>query len=691
MEQTRLEAEYPDYWCPDMATLINRRAPMPEVQRWQSTYVRYHGQHEGQVTQSGWELTLSQAGRHREETVMAVPSLATGGLPTRIAMCITAAPAEFAVPVKQDRRLTPDFKLRVEVSHRGRVCFPLTIRAHILSQQEKDNLPEWRPEGMVDFDAQGVRNNGFAHLPVSHGSNLATVERKVPTELKGTTYITHHFESNRGPAFGKHDPISRYQAVLPSSIVRGGAVPSHFLPNLPHVVPSTVIQTPLTCAIPGQTYLSGQDGTLIQGLPSDQLYMTNTQQQFYGDESAVFSFGNAVPGNVNEFQDPMNFSHMIQDILDNSDSNQMQQGGNLQAFERQQSLGIKTEHFHREFSGSVEHKPAMEELINIDEETMVHEFEFANLEFLKPTRMSKVYICFACTILDCDLLYCVYHIPTVGICRAEQRLKASDKLSIPRRFIEPDAASADGTKSEGTVHSGPIAKRRHHDPDSFDMMKNALVEMEDSESRVEGGDSEMTLPYSRQALRDWIREEYETTGLKRRLTELDMQTLESQAGFPIGGGATGISINQWNEFTSQFRDVLSLLKRIASVWDNEDPCVISGFHLDRRGTVQALMQEPAGTFVCRLSWSMPGTLVLSCKVRPEVERADNDGLIHAVIRIDDLQERRVDTWIRDFPSATHVLDVYTQRRVDKRKVFHAKYTRMKHMEDMFNTPTGPTE
>jgi len=32
-----------------------------------------------------------------------------------------------------------------------------------------------------------------------------------------------------------------------------------------------------------------------------------------------------------------------------------------------------------------------------------------------------------------------------------------------------------------------------------------------------------------------------------------------------------------------------------------------------------------------------------------------------------------------------------KRRVDKRKVFHAKYTRMKHMEDMFNTPTGPTE
>lgn len=52
--------------------------------------------------------------------------------------------------VSSSRRLTPDFKVRVEVRYRGRVSFPLTVRAHILSQQEKDNLPEWTPEGMMD-------------------------------------------------------------------------------------------------------------------------------------------------------------------------------------------------------------------------------------------------------------------------------------------------------------------------------------------------------------------------------------------------------------------------------------------------------------------------------------------------------------------------------------------------------------
>jgi hypothetical protein len=89
--------------------------------------------------------------------------------------------------------------------------------------------------------------------------------------------------------------------------------------------------------------------------------------------------------------------------------------------------------------------------------------------------------------------------------------------------------------------------------------------------------------------------------------------------------------------------------------------------MDRQGTVTALRSEPAGTFICRFSMSQPGCLVLTCKA-PGHPNADGDGLVHAIIRIEDLFERRVDTWIRDFPGATHVLDVYKGKRVDKRKV-----------------------
>ncbi len=51
-------------------------------------------------------------------------------------------------------------------------------------------------------------------------------------------------------------------------------------------------------------------------------------------------------------------------------------------------------------------------------------------------------------------------------------------------------------------------------------------------------------------------------------------------------------------------------------------------------------------------------------------------------QIDDLHERRVDTWIRDYAGASHLLDVYRQKRVDKRKVFATNYTRLRGLEDV---------
>ena len=142
-----------------------------------------------------------------------------------------------------------------------------------------------------------------------------------------------------------------------------------------------------------------------------------------------------------------------------------------------------------------------------------------------------------------------------------------------------------------------------------------------------------TMPHSRQALREWIMEEYDSRGWRRRLTELDLQTLESQAGFPVGGGDVNVSAMQWEEFTSQFRDVLNLLAKISPVWNLEDPCVISGLDMDRCRTSQALAREPPGTVICRLSWSEPGSLVLTCKVPAGNQAADSDGLVHVIIGV----------------------------------------------------------
>jgi hypothetical protein len=54
------------------------------------------------------------------------------------------------------RRLTPNFKVRVEVSYKTRCSFPLTLKAYVISQQEKDSVPEWVPDDFLDPDLPQV-------------------------------------------------------------------------------------------------------------------------------------------------------------------------------------------------------------------------------------------------------------------------------------------------------------------------------------------------------------------------------------------------------------------------------------------------------------------------------------------------------------------------------------------------------
>lgn len=65
---------------------------------------------------------------------------------------------------------------------------------------------------------------------------------------------------------------------------------------------------------------------------------------------------------------------------------------------------------------------------------LVHQFEFDKLEFATPSKMSPAYIVFTCYLgyqLQ-DTLFTVLDIPTVVICRAEQREKACEKLGLPQ-------------------------------------------------------------------------------------------------------------------------------------------------------------------------------------------------------------------------------------------------------------------
>lgn len=72
---------------------------------------------------------------------------------------------------------------------------------------------------------------------------------------------------------------------------------------------------------------------------------------------------------------------------------------------------------------------------------------------------------------------------------------------------------------------------------------------------------------------------------------------------------------------------------VAFLYTMQDPCVIAGFDMDRLGTIAALAKEPAGTFICRLSLSQPGCLVLTCKVQRDHPMADKNNLLHAIINV----------------------------------------------------------
>jgi hypothetical protein len=80
---------------------------MPSVDRWQTSYVRYKTQPEAYVCQAGWELATSRKFAEKlaqEESAFTEDTLLYNGLaPCKVSLRIVDAPAEYAVPVKQDR------------------------------------------------------------------------------------------------------------------------------------------------------------------------------------------------------------------------------------------------------------------------------------------------------------------------------------------------------------------------------------------------------------------------------------------------------------------------------------------------------------------------------------------------------------------------------------------------------------
>ena len=54
-------------------------------------------------------------------------------------------------------------------------------------------------------------------------------------------------------------------------------------------------------------------------------------------------------------------------------------------------------------------------------------------------------------------------------------------------------------------------------------------------------------------------------------------------------------------------------------------------------------------------------------------------MLHITIAVSDLREQRIETVILRVPYASHVLDVYTNRREDKRTLLQSGYTRVNRL------------
>lgn len=211
-------------------------------------------------------------------------------------------------------------------------------------------------------------------------------------------------------------------------------------------------------------------------------------------------------------------------------------------------------------------------------------------------------------------------------------------------------------------------------------------------------------PPSRAALRALLLQSYRQLGFVRQLSELDLLHLEGLAGFGAGAGgggggggaaagaagdadpmavaALGAAVVQpeWEYFLGNWVQMLSLLRLIHRLWDFQQPATaVAGLHLSRSAVVSLLRGQPPGTFICRVSFSQPGSLIVSCRLPETHSQADGDGMVHMTVAAAQLRQRRADGWLRSLQGATHLLDVYTLSRLDKRQLLESDYMAVKSL------------
>ncbi|KAJ9532288.1 hypothetical protein QJQ45_010408 [Haematococcus lacustris] len=210
------------------------------------------------------------------------------------------------------------------------------------------------------------------------------------------------------------------------------------------------------------------------------------------------------------------------------------------------------------------------------------------------------------------------------------------------------------------------------------------------------------------AVLGWCCESYESTGLRRQLLDADMQALLTMAGLPRTSPSSAFTPVQGDPaslavFQRHFAGILRVLRATSNLWNACQPTLVGGFEVHREAAVRALAGQPAGTFLIRLSMTHPeGGLAVALKQTSAAGTRDplavpagtsattsSGDVLHVLIKPQELGDRsRVATMLRDLPGATHLLDVYTSKRIDKRKVFPSSYMHLRQLQTLMPSCSG---
>ncbi len=129
------------------------------------------------------------------------------------------------------------------------------------------------------------------------------------------------------------------------------------------------------------------------------------------------------------------------------------------------------------------------------------------------------------------------------------------------------------------------------------------------------------------------------------------------------------------KFAANYQASLGFLQaHLPALWNRLHPCVVAGFSVTRDVATRRLAGEPVGTFLCRLSASSSvGGLALAVRVAADHPHAGPAGVLHLIVTRPDLHKcKHVEVLLREHPDTTHLLDVYSGKRVDKRRVSRSR-------------------